>query len=241
MSSNSLSNRIIVVTGASRGIGQAAALACAKRGATIVAMARTVSGLETLDDQIKETAGQSVLIPADLSNEEMLSRLPAALTQRFGRVDGLILNAGSLGPLTPTVDILGKEWHETFTVNLHANLALIQLLHPLLSESDAGRIAAVSSRAARVFKPFWGPYAASKAALEALIQTYAAEQSEGTIKANLLDPGPTATAMRKEAMPGEDPATIHPPNLIGERLADMVEPTYTDNGDLVTIPRPNGK
>lgn len=238
MSSSTLSGRTILVTGASRGIGFAASVAAAKRGATVIALARTTSGLEALDDAVRSTEGQAVLIPVDLTNEDALTRLPEALEQRFERIDGLVLNAGLLGPLTPIVDVLGKEWHQTITVNLHANLALLKLLHPLVAKSDNARVVGVSSRAARVFKPFWGTYAVSKAAFEALIKTYAAEQ-QGGVRANLIDPGPTATDMRAEAMPGEDPSTITRPEVIGEQIADMLEPTYEEQGQTVVMPRPD--
>ncbi|GGY52316.1 SDR family NAD(P)-dependent oxidoreductase [Parvularcula lutaonensis] len=240
MPSDTLSGRTILVTGASRGIGYATALAAAKRGATVIALARTVSGLEALDDEVRKTNGKAVLIPADLESEEALTRLPTALEQRFEKLDGLVLNAGLLGPLTPVVDILGKEWHKTFTVNLHANLALLKLLDPLLQKAGDARVVGVTSRAAHVFKPFWGTYAASKAAFEALVKTYAAEQREG-LRANLIDPGPTATEMRAEAMPGEDPSTITPPEKIGERIADMLEPAFDQQGETVVFPRPDGK
>lgn len=240
MPSDTLAGRIVLVTGASRGIGYAGALACARRGATVIALARTVSGLERLDDEIRAIDGKAVLIPADLTQEEALGRLPAALEQRFGRIDGLILNAGVLGPLTPITEVGGDAWHHTLTVNLHANLALLKLLHPLLAASDAGRVAAVTSRAGRVFRPFWGPYAVSKAALDALVQTYAAEQANSAIRTNLLDPGPTATDMRAEAMPGEDPETITPPEEVGERLADLMEPGERRNSEMVIVPRRDG-
>ncbi len=239
MPSDTLSSRTILVTGASRGIGFATAVAAAKRGAQVIALARTVSGLEALDDIVRGTDGQAVLIPCDLSDEESLTRLAPALENRFEKLDGLVLNAGLLGPLTPISDVLGKEWHQTFTINLHANLALIKLLNPLLQSSEEPRVVGVSSRAARVFKPWWGTYAASKAAFEALIKTYAAEQ-RGGLKANLIDPGPTATDMRAEAMPGEDPSTITPPEKIGERIADMLEPSFDQQGEVITFPRPDG-
>lgn len=240
MPSDTLRNRTILITGASRGIGHAAGVACARRGATVIALARTVSGLESLDDEVREAGGRAVLIPCDLTSEEALSRLPGALEQRLDRLDGLVLNAGLLGPLTPVTDILGKEWHQTFTINVHANLALLKLLHPLLEKSESARVVGVTSRAAHVFKPFWGPYAASKAAFEALLMTYAAEQ-RGPVRANLIDPGPTATHMRAEAMPGEDPETITQPEAIGERIADMLEPAFDAQGETVVFPRPEGK
>lgn len=241
MPSDSLSGRNVLITGASRGIGFATGIACAKRGAQIIGLARTQSGLEKLDDEVQNLGGKAVLIPADLSSEEALSRLPAALEQRFGHLDGLVLNAGLLGPLTPVTDIIGKEWHQTFTLNTHTNLFLLQALTPLLEKAEAPRVIGVTSRAARVHKPFWGAYAASKAAFEALMMTYAAEQKDGRIRTNLLDPGPTATDMRADAMPGEDPSTITPPEKIGERIADMLEAGFEENGETVVFPRPDGK
>ncbi|MCQ8185696.1 SDR family NAD(P)-dependent oxidoreductase [Parvularcula maris] len=240
MVSPSLQGRNVLVTGASRGIGYAAAVEAARRGAHVIALARTVSGLEKLDDEVKSAGGSVSLLPADLTDEASLTRLPAALEQRFERLDALVLNAGLLGPLTSIADLQGKEWHETFTTNLHANLALLKLLDPLLQRSEGARVVGVTSRAARVIKPFWGAYAASKAAFDALIQTYAAEQ-QGGLRANLLDPGPTATSMRKEAMPGEDPSTITPPDVVGARIADMLEPGFDAQGETVAVPRPEGK
>ncbi|MEM9285720.1 MAG: SDR family NAD(P)-dependent oxidoreductase, partial [Pseudomonadota bacterium] len=196
MPSDQLSDRYVLVTGASRGIGKAVALEAAARGATVIALARTTGGLEELDDEVKRAGGKTVLIPADLSDEDSLTRLPGALEQRFGRLDGLVLNAGLLGPLTPVADIAGREWHETLTVNLHANLALLKLLDPLLLKSDAGRVVGITSRAARTHKPYWGAYAASKAAFDVLVRTYASEHEETKVRANPLDPGPTATDMR---------------------------------------------
>jgi NAD(P)-dependent dehydrogenase (short-subunit alcohol dehydrogenase family) len=184
--------------------------------------------------------GKAALLPADLTDEESLTRLPPALEQRFGQLDGLVLNAGLLGPLTAIADLQGKEWHETFTTNLHANLALLKLLDPLLQKSPDARVVGVTSRAARKIKPFWGAYAASKAAFDVLVQTYAAEQ-QGSLRANLLDPGPTATSMRVEAMPGEDPSTITPPGVVGARIADMLEPGFDRQGETVAVPRPEGK
>lgn len=239
MPSKPLSGRTVLVTGASRGIGYAASVAAARRGADVVALARTVSGLEALDDAIRAEGGRVTLIPADLSSEDALTRLPGALEQRFERLDGLVLNAGLLGPLTPIADVLGKEWHQTFTVNLHANLALLKLLDPLLQASPDARVVGVTSRAARVLKPFWGPYAASKAAFDALLGTYAAEQ-KGGLRANLIDPGPTATDMRALAMPGEDQTKLTRPEDVAEKISDMLEPGFTAQGETVTMPRPEG-
>jgi NAD(P)-dependent dehydrogenase (short-subunit alcohol dehydrogenase family) len=238
MPSDQLKERIVLITGASRGIGRATAMEAARRGATVIGLARTQSDLETLDDEIKSFGGRAVLIPADLTQEDGIVRLPGALEDRFGRIDGLVLNAGLLGPMTPVADIPGKEWHAVLNVNLHANLALLKLIHPLLLKSDAGRVVGITSRAARVNKPFWGAYAASKAAFDVLVRTYAAEQEGNAIKANLLDPGPTATDMRAEAMPGEDPGTITKPESIAAWACDLLDPGLQTNAEIVVHPRP---
>jgi NAD(P)-dependent dehydrogenase (short-subunit alcohol dehydrogenase family) len=240
MPSDSLKDRTVLITGASRGIGYAAGIACARRGATVIAVARTVSGLEKLDDQITDLGGKAVLIPADLSSEDVITRLPGALDQRFSALHGLVLNAGLLGPMMPVADIPGKDWHGTFTLNVHAPLALLKMLTPLLANAGNARVVGIGSRAALVHKPFWGAYAASKAAFESLVRTYGAEQNGTGIAANILDPGPTATDMRAEAMPGEDPLTITQPEAIGERIADMLEPGFDQNAERIAYPRPEG-
>ncbi|MEO1040940.1 MAG: SDR family NAD(P)-dependent oxidoreductase [Pseudomonadota bacterium] len=240
MPSNPLTDRYVLVTGASRGIGRAVAVEAARRGACVIALARTVGGLEELDDEITSAGGKAVLIPADLSHEDSLARLPGALEERFGRLDGMVLNAGLLGPLTPVADLSGREWHETLTVNLHANLALLKLLDPLLLNSDAGRVVGITSRAARTHKPYWGAYAASKAAFDVLVRTYASEHAETNVRANLLDPGPTATDMRANAMPGEDPSTITAPAKIAEWVANLLDPATDKTAEIVVYPRPDG-
>ncbi len=217
-SSKSHQDRIVLVTGASRGIGFATALAFAEAGAHVIALARTVGGLEELDDRVAAVGGKCSLIPADLTDEEALSRLPDALAQRFGRIDAFIANAGVLGDLTPVTDITPKMWASAFAVNVTANQRLLAGLDPLLKQSEAGRVVGLTSSRAHKYVPFWSVYSATKAAFEALLKVYAEEVAHTNIRVNLVDPGPIATKMRAKAMPGEDQSTLPQP----EELAPLI-------------------
>ncbi len=197
-----LANRIAVVTGASRGIGRAAALALAEAGAHVIAVARTAGGLEELDDAIKAKGGAATLVPLDLKDSAGIDRLGAAIYERWGRLDMLFANAGILGTITPLAHLDPKVWDEAMAVNVTANWRLIRSLDPLLRLSDAGRALFVSSGAARSCRAYWGPYSVSKAALEALVRTYAEEVRKTPIRVAAIDPGRTRTAMREQAMPG---------------------------------------
>ncbi|KPL55317.1 oxidoreductase [Prosthecomicrobium hirschii] len=208
MSDKPLNDRIVVVTGASRGIGRAVALEIARAGAHVVAVARTVGGLEELDDAILAVGGTATLVPLDLKDFDAIDRLGAALYGRFGRIDGLVGNAGVLGVLTPLGHVDVKVWDEVMAVNVTANWRLIRSFDPLLKQSGSGRALFVTSGAARKRSAYWGPYSISKAALEAMVATYAREGAIAGIKANLINPGPIRTAMREKAMPGEDAATL---------------------------------
>nr|WP_221400946.1 SDR family NAD(P)-dependent oxidoreductase [Parvularcula dongshanensis] len=226
---------MILVTGASRGIGRAAALEMARRGHHVLCLARTVGALEALDDEVAKLGGQCSLIPADLTDEAAMERLPGALAERFGKLDALILNAGTLGELTPVTDVDGKLLSSAMTLNVTANWLLLGGLDPLLRASEAGRVVGVTSGRARKAVPFWGLYAASKAAFERLILTYAAERENGAVKANLVDPGPIATRMRQKAMPGEDQSTLPQPEDLAPLVADMAEPSWEESGTLVSF------
>ncbi len=225
-----LANRVAVVTGASRGIGRAAALALAKEGAHVVALARTQGGLEELDDEIRNLGGTATLVPADLKDFAALDRLGAALFERWKRLDVLIANAGVLGKLTPLAHADQKVWDDVMAVNLTANWRLIRSLDPLLRASDAGRAVFLSSRAAQLCPAYWGPYSISKAALEALVKTYAAEIATTKVRANCFNPGATRTKMRATAMPGEDPETLPTPEAVAAQIVPMCAPSFTDNG-----------
>ena len=235
MTERDLDQRVIVVTGASRGIGAAAARNAAARGAHVVAVARTVGGLEELDDAIKSDGGAATLVPFDLTDYPAIDRLGAAIYERWGRLDGLIGNAGLLGILSPLAHIDPEIFEKTFAVNVTANYRLIRSLDPLLRQSDAGRVVMVSSGAARTARPFWSLYASSKAALDTMIKSYAGEMAKSAVKANVAYPGIVRTRMRAEAMPGEDPDTLPHPDEIAPELVDMVSPAYGETGMLVEL------
>ena len=231
------SGRIVLVTGASRGIGRAAAIALGKAGAHVVAVARTVGGLEELDDGIKKEGGTATLVPLDLKDFAGIDRMAAALQERWGRLDALFGNAGILGPLTPLTHLQPKAWDEIMAVNVTANWRLIRAFDPLLRKSDAGRVLMVSSAVARLNRPYWGGYAISKAALEMLTFTYAAECNGTNVKANALNPGPTRTRMRAQAMPGEDPMTLPAPEDLAPLIVELLSPACTRTGELVAFRR----
>ena len=235
MTEKDLDQRVIVVTGASRGIGAAAARNAAARGAHVIAIARTVGGLEELDDEIKSAGGSSTLVPFDLTDYQAIDRLGAAIFERWGRLDGLIGNAGLLGILSPLAHIDPEIFEKTFAVNVTANYRLIRSLDPLLRQSDAGRVIMVSSSSARSGRPFWSLYASSKAALDVMIKSYAGEMATSSVKANIAYPGIVRTRMRAEAMPGEDPETLPHPDEIAPALVDMVTPAYGETGMLVDL------
>ena len=232
-----LADRIALVTGASRGIGYFAALALAKAGAHVIALARTTGGLEELDDAIQKAGGTATLVPLNLRDVAALDRLGQSIYDRWGRLDAFLGNAGSLGVLTPLSHLEPKVFQELIEVNVTANWRLIRSLDPLLRLSDAGRALFVSSGAARKHIPFWGGYAMAKAALESIAMTYAAECEGTNVKVNLFNPGPVRTAMRAKAMPGEDPATLVKPSELGPLIVEMLSPSCTRNGELVTFER----
>jgi NAD(P)-dependent dehydrogenase (short-subunit alcohol dehydrogenase family) len=230
-----LENRIALVTGASRGIGRAAAIALAGAGAHVICVARTVGGLEETDDEVQRIGGTATLVPMNLRDFDAIDRLGASIYERWGRLDALFGNAGVLGMLTPVHQLELKVWQEVFDVNLTANWRLIRSLDPLLRLSDAGRVLFVSSGAARKHVPYWGVYAASKSALETLVLTYAAECEQTPIRVNLINPGPMRTLMRQKAMPGEDPAYLVKPEDMAFKVVEMLSPTYDRNETLINF------
>ncbi|MGZ6007174.1 MAG: SDR family NAD(P)-dependent oxidoreductase, partial [Rhizomicrobium sp.] len=209
-----LEGRIALVTGASRGIGKAAAIGLAAAGAHVVCLARTVGGLEATDDEIKKAGGTATLVPLNIRDFDALDRLGRMIFDRWGRLDAFFANAGSLGVLTPLAHLEPKVFQELIEVNVTANWRLIRSLDPLLRQSDAGRALFVTSGAARKHTPFWGGYGMAKAALESLALTYAEECATTNVKVNLLSPGAIRTGMRAKAMPGEDPQTLPPPEAL---------------------------
>ena len=227
-----LEGRIALVTGASRGLGASAAVALAKEGAHIIATARTEGGLTELDDQIKAVGGAATLVPVDIKDFAAIDRLGAAIFDRWKKLDILVGNAGILGKLTPMAHVEPKAWDDVMAVNVTANYRLIRSLDPLLRQSDAGRAVFVSSGLAHKCWAYWGPYSISKAALEAMVKTYAAEIGTSSVRANCFSPGATRTRMRATAMPGEDPLSLPHPDDVAAQIVSMCEPGFTDNGGV---------
>jgi len=232
-----LANRLAVVTGASRGIGRAAALALAGAGAHVIALARTQGALEELDDEIRSLGGAATLVPAKVQDYEALDRLGAAIHQRWGKLDILIGNAGVLGDVAPLTHVDPASWETTMAVNLTANWRLIRSLDPLLRVSDAGRAIFVTSGAAHNQRAYRGPYSISKAALEALARTYAAETVSTAVRVMLVNPGPLRTAMRAAVMPGEDPMTLKTPEDLAPHFVRLASPEWTETGKIYDFPQ----
>ncbi len=237
------SPRIALVTGASRGIGHAAAVALALSGAHVVALARTQGGLEELDDEIRALRptepSATTLVPMDLRDFAAIDRLGEALYRRWGRLDAFVGNAGVLGVLSPLHHLDPKTWDEVIAVNVTANWRLIRSLDPLLRRSAAGRVAFMTSGAASraELRAYWGPYATSKAALDALARTYAAETvNTSNIRVMLINPGPLRTFMRAKAMPGEDPSTLRAPQELAPKIVEICSPDWTETGKLYDFP-----
>ncbi|HEY6916116.1 MAG TPA: SDR family NAD(P)-dependent oxidoreductase [Allosphingosinicella sp.] len=222
-----LAGRTAVVTGASRGIGAATAEALAAEGAHVVLTARTAAGLEEVEDRIYQAGGSATIAPLDLVEKDSIARLSAAVAERWGKLDILVLNAAMLGSLGPVAQADGKEFNKVLTLNVLAQQALIAGFDPLLRKSDAGRLIAVTSSVGQQPRAYWGVYGASKAALENLVLTYADEvRNLSPVKAAILDPGATATQMRAKAFPGEDPATIKQPSAVAEAIVNLLQADF---------------
>src|SRR6201996_6813702 len=228
----SLTNRIALVTGASRGIGYATARALARQGAHIVAVARTQGGLEELDDEIRKDGGSATLVPLSVTDSDGIARLGAALHERHGKIDILVGNAGVAGPSSPLGHIDLKPWNDVIAVNIPANFQLIRCMEPLLKQSDAGRAVFITAGSAQKAPGYRGPYAASKAALETLVRVWAAETASTPIRVNLFSPGPIRTRMRAIVFPGEDPMTLDTPEQAAELIVPMCAPEWTETGKL---------
>ena len=227
-----LSDRIALITGASRGIGAALALALAQAGAHVVTVARTVGGLEELDDKIKAAGGSATLVPLDMKDSDGIARLALALNKRYRRLDVLIGNAGILGPLSPLGHLEPKDWDNLIAVNVTANWQLIRCMDPLLRKATAGRALFLTSAVAYMGRAYWAAYAATKAALDALVRGYAAEIATTNVRANLFSPGPTRTRMYLSAFPGVDPETLPTPEEIAKAMVPLCLPTCTETGRL---------
>ncbi|MEZ2220835.1 SDR family NAD(P)-dependent oxidoreductase [Rhizobium sp. RCC_161_2] len=230
-----LKDKIALVTGASRGIGYFTALELAKAGAHVIACARTVGGLEELDDAIKAVGGSATLVPFDLADMNAIDALGASIFERWGKLDILVANAGVLGVISPIGHIEAKVFEKVMTVNVTATWRLIRSVEPLLMRSDAGRAIILSSAAAHRCRPFWGAYSASKAAVEALARTWAGETQSTPLRITSVDPGATRTAMRAQAMPGEDPDTLPHPRDVAQSILPLAGPDVTETGKLFVV------
>lgn len=227
-----LEGKLALVTGASRGIGAAVALRFAEEGAHLILTARTVGGLEEVDDAIKAKGGSATLVPMDLKKADEIDQMGGALYQRFGKLDILVANAATLGILSPVGHIDPGVWEDAVQLNLTANYRLIRSLDPLLRASDAGRAIFVTSGASRGIA-YWGAYAATKAGLDGLVKCYADEVENTDIRVNLLSPGATRTGMRAAAFPGEDPETLKTPESITGLFVELAETACTRHGEIV--------
>jgi NAD(P)-dependent dehydrogenase (short-subunit alcohol dehydrogenase family) len=233
--SGRLAGRIALITGASRGIGAAVAKRFAAEGAQLVLVARTVGGLEEVDDAIRAVGGTATLVPLNLSDFEAIDRLGQSLFERFGRLDVLVGNAALLGTLTPIAHIKPREWSDVLNLNLTANWRLIRGLDPLLRAASAGRAVFVTADVGRLPRAYWGTYAVSKAALESLVRVYAAEVEMTPLKVNLIDPGPVRTSLRAKAYPGEKPDAVPAPDEVTEAFVELAEASCGRHGELVAV------
>ncbi len=225
--SKALENQLALVTGASRGIGAATAEALARAGAHVILTARTTADLEAVEERIHQSGGSATIAPLDLADGDSIGRLAAAATERWGKLDALVMNAAMLGTLGPVPAIDPKEFAKILTLNVGAQAALIAAFDPLLRAAAPGKLVAVTSSVGAAPRAYWGAYGASKAALETLVLSYAEEQRNlGKVRVAILDPGATRTRMREKAFPGEDPASVKAPDVVGERIAALLADTF---------------
>lgn len=230
-----MTKRITFVTGASQGIGRAACLALARSGHHVIGLARSKKALETLDDEIRSIGGAMTLIPFDLKDAAAFEPLGQAIAEKFGRLDGLLANAGLLGTIGPLQAGGERQFNDVIDVNLSANWRLIRVMDPLLRQSDTPRAVFMSSGVVPRPRAFWGPYQASKAGLEALVYAWADENEQTKLRVNLFDPGATRTQMRADAMPGEDPMTLPTPEAVAEHLIPLLEASETRNNARIDV------
>ena len=224
-----------MVTGASRGIGAAIAEALAREGAHVVLTARTAADLEAVEERIHGVGGSATIAPLDLTERDSIAKLAQAVGGRWEALDLLVLNAATLGSLSPVAQIDGKELNKVFTLNVLAQQALIAAFDPMLRRSDAGRLVAVTSSVGVGPRAYWGAYGSSKAALESLVLSYAEEvRNVAPVKALILDPGATATQMRARAFPGEDPATLKPPSAVADALVKALKRDF-ETGERLEV------
>jgi NAD(P)-dependent dehydrogenase (short-subunit alcohol dehydrogenase family) len=225
--------RLVLVTGASRGIGRAAALHLARQGDLVIAVARSKAALEKLDDEIRALGSEAVLVPMDLKDAKGIETLGKVIGEKFGRLEGLVANAGVLGTLGPLESCGPRSFEETIEVNLTANWRLIRALAPWLHQSTSPRAVFVTSSVASNPQAFWGAYQASKAGLEAMVIGWADETEKMALRVNIFDPGGTRTEMRAAAKPGEDPMTLPTADVVAAELVKLVSPDETRTGQRI--------
>ena len=231
---NPLADRVALVTGASRGIGCATAAALAAAGAHVVVTARTEGGLEELETLIHNAGGTATIAPLDLADGEGIDRLAQAVAARWGKLDILVLNAAMLGDLMPLPHVPPAQFDKIMALNVGAQYRLIRACDPLLRASSAGRLLALTSSVATAPRAYWGPYAASKAALQNLVDTYGEEvRNVSAVRTAVIDPGGTRTRMRQSAFPGEDPATLKTPDVVAERIVQLLVEDFETGARLV--------
>ncbi|TAH32803.1 MAG: SDR family NAD(P)-dependent oxidoreductase [Alphaproteobacteria bacterium] len=225
-----LQDKIVLITGASRGIGRAVAVEFARQGARLILTGRDVPALEETDDLVQAAGGEATLVPLDLSKVEMIDTLAAELAKKFRRLDVFVGNAATLGILGPLHDTKPRDFTNVMTVNVHANWRLLRAMHGGLLSSKAGRVIFTTSGVTEFNPAYWGAYNISKSALESLAHTYANEVASTNIRVNLVDPGAVRTQMRAEAFPGENPMTLPPPESIAPLYVQLALDSCTSNG-----------
>lgn len=226
-----------LVTGASRGIGAATAVALATKGAHVILTARTAADLEKVEEKIFSAGGAATIAPLDLTDGDSIARLAAAVSERWGKLDILVLNAAMLGTLTPVPAIDGAEFNRLLTLNLIAQQVMIANFDPLLRKSDAARLVAITSSVGVQPRAFWGAYGASKAALESLVTSYGEEvQNLSKIRVAIVDPGRTRTGMRAKAYPGEDPQTVKEPAVVADAICNLLADGFETGRRLLVEP-----
>jgi NAD(P)-dependent dehydrogenase (short-subunit alcohol dehydrogenase family) len=227
-----LAGKIALVTGASRGLGAAIAERFAREGAHLVLTGRTVGGLEEADDRVRAAGGSATLVPFDLRDFAKIDDLAAALYERYGRLDILVANAGEFGAFSPLGHIDPRLWGEVLDLNLTANWRLIRVMDPLLRAAEHGRAVFVTTALARDALPYYGPYAVSKAGLEAMVKIYAGEVARTRLRINLIDPGVVRTRLRARIFPGENPAELPSPEAIAEAFLPLVLEEWDRHGEI---------
>ncbi len=229
-----MAGRVALVTGASRGLGYAICKKLAAEGAHVIAVARTQGALEELDDEIRETGGACTIVPLDVQTPDGIEKLAEIVSERWGKLDALVVNAGVLGMLTPAAQLTAKVWNQVLSINLIAPARFIRAFEPLLRESDAGRaVFTTSGVGSRRAKAYWAAYGASKAGLDNLVMAWAQELSAGPVKANLVNPGTVRTRMRAQAAPGEDPMSLPHPDEIAPVFTSLCHPNETRSGEII--------